>query len=261
MMTNGPELIVYIGAPGFEPGTSPTRTVRATRLRHAPRAAIIPERGVEAMRRLGRAGRYFAPVGRFHEGDDAQISCSWSCCWRCWRLPPVGAGLPAAGLHRHLAAERRQRQGLRADAGSGDRQRAAAALLGGVQAKAPAFAEPDWDGFDHEVDLAAEAEIRVMPFVWGSPDWVAPELIDLPVRSAWQRWGWAASCAKRSGATGRTAPSGKKTRSCRSCRSSAGRSGTRRTSSPSPTDPTRRASRADPDLRPRSCTASTPAPR
>ena len=27
-----------IGAPGFEPGTSPTRTVRATRLRHAPRA-------------------------------------------------------------------------------------------------------------------------------------------------------------------------------------------------------------------------------
>ena len=29
---------VPIGAPGFEPGTSPTRTVRATRLRHAPRA-------------------------------------------------------------------------------------------------------------------------------------------------------------------------------------------------------------------------------
>ena len=27
---------VSIGAPGFEPGTSPTRTVRATRLRHAP---------------------------------------------------------------------------------------------------------------------------------------------------------------------------------------------------------------------------------
>src|SRR5947209_2594002 len=27
---------LLIGAPGFEPGTSPTRTVRATRLRHAP---------------------------------------------------------------------------------------------------------------------------------------------------------------------------------------------------------------------------------
>src|SRR3954452_15002452 len=29
-----------IGAPGFEPGTSPTRTVRATRLRHAPKTAM-----------------------------------------------------------------------------------------------------------------------------------------------------------------------------------------------------------------------------
>ena len=28
---------LLIGAPGFEPGTSPTRTVRATRLRYAPR--------------------------------------------------------------------------------------------------------------------------------------------------------------------------------------------------------------------------------
>ena len=32
-----PRLPLQIGAPGFEPGTSPTRTVRATRLRHAPR--------------------------------------------------------------------------------------------------------------------------------------------------------------------------------------------------------------------------------
>src|SRR6059058_3843355 len=31
-----------IGAPGFEPGTSPTRTVRATRLRHAPRGGDYP---------------------------------------------------------------------------------------------------------------------------------------------------------------------------------------------------------------------------
>ena len=30
------EVFCDIGAPGFEPGTSPTRTVRATRLRHAP---------------------------------------------------------------------------------------------------------------------------------------------------------------------------------------------------------------------------------
>ena|SRR5437588_1923853 len=32
---------IFIGAPGFEPGTSPTRTVRATRLRHAPRASQL----------------------------------------------------------------------------------------------------------------------------------------------------------------------------------------------------------------------------
>src|SRR5919198_1050168 len=32
-----------IGAAGFEPATSPTRTVRATRLRHAPRRPILPD--------------------------------------------------------------------------------------------------------------------------------------------------------------------------------------------------------------------------
>lgn len=60
-----------------------------------------------------------------------------------------------------------------------------------VQAKSPLLAEPNWDGFDHEVKLAAEADIRVMPFVWGAPEWVAPQAIDLPVKSAWQRWGWS----------------------------------------------------------------------
>ncbi|HEV7616094.1 MAG TPA: hypothetical protein VGO36_07670 [Solirubrobacterales bacterium] len=59
-----------------------------------------------------------------------------------------------------------------------------------IQAKAPTVAEPDWSGYDREVGLAAEAGIRIMPFVWGSPDWVAPELSDLPVRTSWQRWGW-----------------------------------------------------------------------
>jgi hypothetical protein len=33
-----------IGAPGFEPGTSPTRTVRATRLRHAPLHSVCRKR-------------------------------------------------------------------------------------------------------------------------------------------------------------------------------------------------------------------------
>ena len=36
-----PRAAARIGAPGFEPGTSPTRTVRATRLRHAPKRASM----------------------------------------------------------------------------------------------------------------------------------------------------------------------------------------------------------------------------
>jgi hypothetical protein len=48
----------------------------------------------------------------------------------------------------------------------------------------------DWKGFDHEVTLAAEENIRVMPFVYGTPDWAAREWTVLPVRSAFQRWAW-----------------------------------------------------------------------
>jgi hypothetical protein len=60
-----------------------------------------------------------------------------------------------------------------------------------VHEQAPDVAAANWDGFDHEVKLAAEAGIRVMPFVWGTPEWAAPQLVDLPVRTAWQRWGWS----------------------------------------------------------------------
>jgi hypothetical protein len=60
-----------------------------------------------------------------------------------------------------------------------------------IQSEPPGVAEPDWSSFDHEVSLAAEAEIRVMPFVLGSPAWAASRSIDLPVRSSWQRWGWS----------------------------------------------------------------------
>jgi hypothetical protein len=59
-----------------------------------------------------------------------------------------------------------------------------------VQAKPPTVADADWTGFDREVRLAAESGITVMPFVWGSPEWAAAQVIDLPVKSSWQRWGW-----------------------------------------------------------------------
>ena len=61
----------------------------------------------------------------------------------------------------------------------------------GIQPETPFVSEPDFDGFDHEVRLAAEHDIRVMPFVWGSPEWAAARSIDLPVATSWQRWGWA----------------------------------------------------------------------
>lgn len=60
----------------------------------------------------------------------------------------------------------------------------------GVESEEPYLEEPNWNGFDHDVELAAEAEIRVMPFVLSTPNWVAPQTIDMPVRSAWQRAAW-----------------------------------------------------------------------
>src|SRR4051812_27587514 len=59
-----------------------------------------------------------------------------------------------------------------------------------VQGKPPTVADPDWSSFGRGVGLAAESGIRVMPFVWGPPEWAASQAVDLPVRSSWQRWGW-----------------------------------------------------------------------
>ncbi|HMJ01937.1 MAG TPA: hypothetical protein VK506_03290, partial [Conexibacter sp.] len=61
----------------------------------------------------------------------------------------------------------------------------------GAQPHSPLEAVPDWTAFDRDVELAAESGMRVMPFVWGTPDWVAPQVIDMPVRSTWQRWAWS----------------------------------------------------------------------
>ncbi|MGV1047329.1 MAG: hypothetical protein ACOYD4_02215 [Solirubrobacterales bacterium] len=59
-----------------------------------------------------------------------------------------------------------------------------------VQPGNPDVSEPDWSSFDHEVELAAEAGIRVMPFVAGTPSWAAVEPTALPVGTFLQRWGW-----------------------------------------------------------------------
>ena len=60
----------------------------------------------------------------------------------------------------------------------------------GIETKSPLVVRPDWSGFDREVELAAEDGVRVMPFVWGSPEWVAADALELPVKTSWQRWAW-----------------------------------------------------------------------
>lgn len=59
-----------------------------------------------------------------------------------------------------------------------------------IEAKSPLLVQPDWSSFDKEVELAAEDDVRISPFVWGSPEWVAAEQVDLPVKTSWQRWAW-----------------------------------------------------------------------
>ena len=59
-----------------------------------------------------------------------------------------------------------------------------------IETKSPLVVRPDWSLFDKEVELAAEDNIRIMPFVWGSPEWIAPEALQLPVKTSWQRWAW-----------------------------------------------------------------------
>jgi polysaccharide biosynthesis protein PslG len=50
--------------------------------------------------------------------------------------------------------------------------------------------DPHWAWFDGEVERAAEHGIRIFPFVWESPEWVAPLPTAEPVESPWQREAW-----------------------------------------------------------------------
>jgi hypothetical protein len=59
-----------------------------------------------------------------------------------------------------------------------------------IEPESPLAAEPDWTAFDHEVEMAAEEGIRIMPFISATPDWVAADPKALPVKSSWQRWAW-----------------------------------------------------------------------
>ena len=60
-----------------------------------------------------------------------------------------------------------------------------------VEPENPAFSEREWRPFDHEVRLAAEAGLEIFPFITGTPRWVAPLDIEMPVGNPWQRRAWA----------------------------------------------------------------------
>ena len=60
-----------------------------------------------------------------------------------------------------------------------------------VEPENPAFSERQWNAFDREVRLAAEAGLEIFPFITGTPTWVAAKDIDMPVANAWQRRAWS----------------------------------------------------------------------
>ena len=105
-----------IGVPGFEPGTSPTRTARATRLRHTPRRHRVAD-GMAAGTRsspsatssstsrrtptTGRSGsRWWAPRGV------AKIACGVSASRELFERAAGGGRADGARPSRALLAER-----------------------------------------------------------------------------------------------------------------------------------------------------------
>ena len=50
----------------------------------------------------------------------------------------------------------------------------------------------NWSGIDPVIKLAARSGLEVLPFLYGTPGWVAPRAETLPVNSARQRRAWAA---------------------------------------------------------------------
>ncbi len=59
-----------------------------------------------------------------------------------------------------------------------------------IEPEGPSPLGAQWGGYDHVVAIAAEAGLRVFPFVSTTPEWVAASSKRLPVGTPWQRWAW-----------------------------------------------------------------------
>ena len=111
----------------------------------------------------------------------------------------------------------------------------------------------DWTGTDAAIDIASQAGLRVLPFVYSTPSWLAPKPTTLPIDTARRRASWTTflqAMVKRYGPGGDFwaehgpgIPYVTNLRCRTRCRSATGRSGTRPTSSTSPTPSPRRATR------------------
>ena len=61
----------------------------------------------------------------------------------------------------------------------------------GIEPRASDRFDPDWEGFDEQVAMAAERGMTAFPFLWGTPEWVSPRYGGEPVATAGQRQEWA----------------------------------------------------------------------
>jgi hypothetical protein len=61
----------------------------------------------------------------------------------------------------------------------------------GVEPHNPIFVPPNWSDFDRSVTLAAAHGMRVFPFVWGTPRWLAREPSAEPIQHGLAGQAWA----------------------------------------------------------------------
>jgi len=54
----------------------------------------------------------------------------------------------------------------------------------------PVAGKPDWASFDAQVEAPARHNLQILPVIWGSPSWVAPRPLELPVANlaAWSQF-------------------------------------------------------------------------
>ncbi len=109
-------------------------------------------------------------------------------------LPALPASAAAAGLPSGFVGISPQSAANQPDyelmAESGIRSVRLPLFWFGVEAYSPLLVPPNWSGFDASVELAAESGMRIFPFVWGTPGWVARQPQIEPTRSGLAQRAW-----------------------------------------------------------------------